>query len=251
MSQSSPETETLRQVLAEPTDRELKSFGYAPGNYMSRCLSCDQIKEEMDKRAITCRPCAVARYKTIVDAIAVPADHAQKLEWQADKIAEQDDELQRLRAGVAQTPALAPIFEEGQAKIAARLDRHAQTPVVTDEMIIAYVKAADGYGVEKGSFLWEVTKLGLEAALSISSTLQSAPVQRPPQNIAERLPSSDAAGAGADTGCICQNQHRRGYCTEPGCSYSSPLRCESCDQNYADPPSKLCPGCQAYQEHQR
>jgi hypothetical protein len=23
-------------------------------------------------------------------------------------------------------------------------------------------------------------------------------------------------------GCICQNQHRRGYCTEPGCSYASP-----------------------------
>ena len=23
-------------------------------------------------------------------------------------------------------------------------------------------------------------------------------------------------------GCICQDQHRRGYCTEPGCPYSSP-----------------------------
>lgn len=22
------------------------------------------------------------------------------------------------------------------------------------------------------------------------------------------------------TGCVCQDQHRRGYCTEPGCSYS-------------------------------
>lgn len=27
--------------------------------------------------------------------------------------------------------------------------------------------------------------------------------------------------------------------------------CESCQQNYADPPSKLCPGCQAYKEHQQ
>jgi hypothetical protein len=47
---------------------------------------------------------------------------------------------------------------------------HAPTPEVTDEMIIAYVKAADGFGVEKGSFLWDVTKRGLEAALSFSLT---------------------------------------------------------------------------------
>lgn len=25
--------------------------------------------------------------------------------------------------------------------------------------------------------------------------------------------------------------------------------CASCDVNLADPPSKLCPGCQAYREH--
>jgi rubrerythrin len=30
-----------------------------------------------------------------------------------------------------------------------------------------------------------------------------------------------------------------------------PPKCESCGVNYADPPSKLCPGCQAYEEHQR
>lgn len=30
-----------------------------------------------------------------------------------------------------------------------------------------------------------------------------------------------------------------------------PLLCEGCGCNRADPPSKLCPGCQAYQEHQR
>jgi hypothetical protein len=31
---------------------------------------------------------------------------------------------------------------------------------------------------------------------------------------------------------------------------SRPKKCEGCGQNYADPPSKLCPGCQAYREHQ-
>lgn len=29
-----------------------------------------------------------------------------------------------------------------------------------------------------------------------------------------------------------------------------PKKCEECDRYYADPPSKLCPGCQAYREHQ-
>jgi hypothetical protein len=27
-------------------------------------------------------------------------------------------------------------------------------------------------------------------------------------------------------------------------------RCYECEVNYADTPSKLCPGCQAYREHQ-
>lgn len=29
-----------------------------------------------------------------------------------------------------------------------------------------------------------------------------------------------------------------------------PPRCEGCDKDYADPPSRLCPGCQAYRDHQ-
>lgn len=27
--------------------------------------------------------------------------------------------------------------------------------------------------------------------------------------------------------------------------------CEECERYYADPPSRLCPGCEAYREHQR
>lgn len=30
-----------------------------------------------------------------------------------------------------------------------------------------------------------------------------------------------------------------------------PPMCEGCGQNRADPPSPLCPGCQAYREHQQ
>lgn len=36
----------------------LKPFGYAPGNYMCKCQSCKAIVYDLDKRAITCRPCA-------------------------------------------------------------------------------------------------------------------------------------------------------------------------------------------------
>lgn len=37
----------------------LKGYGYAPGNYMSKCHRCKQVVI-MDKRAVTCRPCAEA-----------------------------------------------------------------------------------------------------------------------------------------------------------------------------------------------
>lgn len=30
-----------------------------------------------------------------------------------------------------------------------------------------------------------------------------------------------------------------------------PKRCAECSTNYADPPSDLCPGCEAYREHTR
>ena len=37
----------------------LKPYGYAPGNYMSKCHRCGSTPI-MDKRAVTCRPCAEA-----------------------------------------------------------------------------------------------------------------------------------------------------------------------------------------------
>lgn len=33
--------------------------------------------------------------------------------------------------------------------------------------------------------------------------------------------------------------------------YPRPIKCEGCDTGIADPPSRLCPGCQAYVDHQR
>lgn len=34
-------------------------------------------------------------------------------------------------------------------------------------------------------------------------------------------------------------------------SVEKPKLCVECHINYADPPSKLCPGCQDYKEHQK
>lgn len=46
----------------EPDDwQHLKQYGYAPGNYMSRCRTCGDTPV-MDKRAITCRPCAEKKH---------------------------------------------------------------------------------------------------------------------------------------------------------------------------------------------
>ena len=33
--------------------------------------------------------------------------------------------------------------------------------------------------------------------------------------------------------------------------YRAPPMCDGCRVNRADPPSKLCPGCQAYRDHQQ
>lgn len=50
----------------------LKHYGYAPGNYMSRCSDCGQTPA-MDKRATRCRPCAEAAFGKAQQAQGVPA----------------------------------------------------------------------------------------------------------------------------------------------------------------------------------
>lgn len=46
----------------------LKPFGYAPGNYMNTCRTCNQVYINLDKCAINCRTCAEAKYKRISGA---------------------------------------------------------------------------------------------------------------------------------------------------------------------------------------
>jgi hypothetical protein len=47
-----------RHALTKEPSRDLLAYGYAPGNYMSNCLSCGQNMQDVDKRCRTCKPCA-------------------------------------------------------------------------------------------------------------------------------------------------------------------------------------------------
>lgn len=47
----------------EPSPEQLKFFGYAPGDYASKCFRCQKIVEWLDKRASCCLPCAQAAYQ--------------------------------------------------------------------------------------------------------------------------------------------------------------------------------------------
>jgi hypothetical protein len=49
--------------------QHLIAYGYAPGNYMGRCYSCDTVHIDLDKRAMRCRPCAEKLY---AEAAAAP-----------------------------------------------------------------------------------------------------------------------------------------------------------------------------------
>lgn len=54
----------------EPTDEQLVEYGYAPGGYMGRCLSCNSTTLNVDKRATSCRGCAVRRFQDVARAVA-------------------------------------------------------------------------------------------------------------------------------------------------------------------------------------
>lgn len=47
--------------------QHLKQYGYAPGGYMSRCSTCGDTPI-MDKRALTCRPCAEAKHRAALQS---------------------------------------------------------------------------------------------------------------------------------------------------------------------------------------
>lgn len=58
--------------------QHLKPYGYAPGNYMSRCRDCNDTPI-MDKRAFRCRPCAEAAHAKALAAKPLPAQEEAEL----------------------------------------------------------------------------------------------------------------------------------------------------------------------------
>jgi len=64
--------------------QHLKRYGYAPGNYMGKCRSCNEIVHSIDKRAICCRPCAEKRHASQPPAPSVPPVRERLTETQID-----------------------------------------------------------------------------------------------------------------------------------------------------------------------
>lgn len=69
-------------VPKEPSPEQLKFFGYAPGNYASRCFRCEKIVEWLDKRASCCLPCAQAAYQKYLAHFGSASPHLSDFEWE-------------------------------------------------------------------------------------------------------------------------------------------------------------------------
>jgi hypothetical protein len=50
----------MSNLTDQPDWLHLKPYGYAPGNYMKCCQSCDHIVTDVDEYARRCKPCAVS-----------------------------------------------------------------------------------------------------------------------------------------------------------------------------------------------
>jgi len=61
----------------KPVSSDLRDYGYAPGNYMGHCITCDQTMEWVDKRCRCCEPCAIAQRDK---ALALPQQKQQESE---------------------------------------------------------------------------------------------------------------------------------------------------------------------------
>lgn len=53
-------------VPKEPNESALRFYGYAPGDYASKCIRGNHIVEGLDKRATCCLSCARAAYKGFI-----------------------------------------------------------------------------------------------------------------------------------------------------------------------------------------
>jgi hypothetical protein len=95
-------------------------------------------------------------------------------------------------------------------------------------------------------------RLVLEAIIPVTSTDQftnaepanHGPVERQPLIVGD---DRESTGFGPMKGIVTGGPDLTFSVTQT----NKPVKCSECDTDWADPPSKLCPGCQAYREHQR
>lgn len=132
-----------RLAPVEPGDKQLKIFGYAPGQYMTKCMGCGQTKDGLDKRASSCRDCAERRYRRVIlecaeDVSAVPAPpagvgervdavlrergypHPMTAAWLASHLDHYQrviDSYSDLKSAQAATPAPSPMTEEEAVRV--------------------------------------------------------------------------------------------------------------------------------------
>jgi hypothetical protein len=63
-----PEAGSGRSAPGEPGDADLQPFGWAPGEYLTKCSDCKALHDFTDKRSLRCRWCAVKAYYASAEA---------------------------------------------------------------------------------------------------------------------------------------------------------------------------------------
>lgn len=59
---------TVQSANGAMDDEKLKRFGWAPGRYLITCKKCGDRAHDVDKRAVSCKPCArAAAYKAMAN----------------------------------------------------------------------------------------------------------------------------------------------------------------------------------------
>lgn len=79
MTPTAPRTPLSALALDAPAEprqawEHLLAYGYAPGNYLVTCHQCKQVSGPLDKRAITCRPCAEQKHAARLGDAAVQSE---------------------------------------------------------------------------------------------------------------------------------------------------------------------------------
>jgi hypothetical protein len=98
----------MSDLTNQPDWLHLKPYGYAPGSYQNRCMHCTNVVAELDKRAVSCRPCAakvhaIGELRGEIDRLTAELS-CQAMKERSRAIAvgsDMEQEVERLRGRVA------------------------------------------------------------------------------------------------------------------------------------------------------